>query len=191
MVPKVTMMDGTLSLAMKKALSAADPHRTQQRERDRDAVGQAQPVRQHVPRDVRRLAEIHGEDAGHRDHAADRHVEIARDQQERHADADDHDVPVVRQDVDDVLGLVEVRHEQTGDEKDDDEHAEHEQGDERLVAHPAARAGLLRGFRCFDAHASPFPGVTPPSAVTPLTACMIISLSMSQPLRIVSFMLPS
>ena len=105
------MMDGTFSRAMKNALIAADAHGAQQCERDGDAVGQAQPIRQRILRDVDALAEIHGEDAGHRDHAADRHVEVARDQQERDADADDHDVPVVRQEVDDVLGLVEVRHE--------------------------------------------------------------------------------
>ena len=55
---------------------------------------------------------------------------------------DDYDVPVIRQDVDNILRIVEARHNQAGNDEDDDEHTQHKQGDERLVAQSGCQSEL-------------------------------------------------
>ena len=70
---------------------------------------------------------------------AHRHVEVSGDQQERDANAQDDDKPIVRDEVEYVLGLVKVRHNEAGNGEHDNEHADHEQGDERLIAQLAAQ----------------------------------------------------
>ena len=148
-VPSVTMMEGTFSRTTKNALIAPMPMAPQQGQDDRDAVGQPEPVGQRILGYIGRLAEIDGQHAGQGDDAAHRQVKVAGDQQERDADAEDDDVPVVRDQVQNVLGLIEVRHEHGGDAEQDEEHADHQQGDERLVAHFAANRQLrlhLLGF---------------------------------------------
>ena len=57
------------------------------------------------------LAEIHRQDAGHGDDAAGRQFEVAGDQNEGDADADDDDVPVVGDQVDQRLALGETGYE--------------------------------------------------------------------------------
>ena len=46
---------------------------------------------------------------------------------------------MVRSEVEYILGQVKVWHKKAGNAEHDDEHADHEKGDERLVAHLAAQ----------------------------------------------------
>jgi hypothetical protein len=104
------MMEGTFNLGNEKGIDAPDAHGTEQRQSHGDPVGQSKPVRQHVLGYVDSLAEIDGKHAGQGDHTAHRHVEVSGDQDKRDADAQDDDEPVVRDQVEHILGFVEVRH---------------------------------------------------------------------------------
>ncbi len=195
------MMEGTFSFAMKNALIRADAHGAHERQGYGDPVRKPQAVGKRVLGHVESLAEIHREDARQRDDASHRHVEVAGDQEEGDADAEDDDEPVVRDEVDDVLQKVEVRHHGAGNAEKDHQDPDHEQGEERLVAHPAQDGSFHCVFR-FHGHA-PVPagaagsaGVTAPPAspemtFPPVTMWMIFSLSTSQPFRSVAFMEPS